>query len=138
KLKKLSKKGNSLDVAKISANGDTEVAKLVNQAYKKAQLVLSEESSGKESSLLFQDGCQLENGSVHEAFSKGELGESLVVIYNDTLKNLDVLKPILEYAANENKGVLLALENFEDIALNMLVYNHLNNYIKLAVVRIPF
>src|SRR5690606_39034709 len=59
KLKKLSKKGNSLDVAKISANGDTEVAKLVNQAYKKAQLVLSEESSGKESSLLFQDGCQL-------------------------------------------------------------------------------
>lgn len=138
KLKKLSKKGSSLDVAKISANGDVGVAKLVNQAYKKAQLVLSEESSSKESSLIFQDGCQLENGAVHEAFSKGELGESLVVIYNDTLKNLDVLKPILEYAANENKGVLLAIENFEDIALNMLVYNHLNNYIKLAVVRIPF
>lgn len=136
-MKKLSKKGSSLNVAKIASNGDMEIAKLVSQAYKKVGLVLSEESVDNKSSLVFEEGCQIESGSVHEAFSKTVLGKSLFIIYNEKLKSLKPIESILESAVADSMGVLLAVDGIEDSALYQILYNVNQGNLKMNVINIP-
>lgn len=136
-LTKMSKKGKVKDVAKIAANGDEKIAKIVDEAFKKTSLVLTEQGLDKEDELVFDEGSQIESGVVHEAFRNMDLGESILIIYDKKLESLNPLVPYLEHAVSNNLGVLLAIEDYEDKAMYEVLYNKGTTNLKIGVIHIP-
>lgn len=136
-LIKLSKKGKVKDVAKIAANGDEKIAKLVAKAFSKSKLITTETSVDKNDHLVYDEGSQIDSGVVSQAFKDATLGESLVIIFNKKLTDLREIVGVLEHAVSNNLGVLLVVDEYEDKPMYEIMYNKANSNLNITVIHMP-
>lgn len=150
KLKEMSRHISTLEeienIAKISANGDYKLAKIVSTAIDKAGIdgaVTIEEGRSHETTLDIVEGFQFDAGYISPQFitdeRKGSMRyeNALVLVCDGTIDNLDDLLPILEIVARENRPFVIVSEGVEGQALAALIVNAARGSMRVAAIKAP-
>jgi chaperonin GroEL len=133
-------------VATISANGDTEIGRILAEAMQKVGnegVITVEEAKTAETELEVVEGMQFDRGYISPYFitnqdkMSAELEDPYVLIHEKKLSNLQALLPILEAVIKSGKALLIIAEDIEGEALATLVVNKLRGGLKVAAVKAP-
>jgi chaperonin GroEL len=133
-------------VATISANGDTEIGKLIAEAIDKVGadgVVEVEEGKSSETQLEYVEGLAFDKGYLSPYFmtdpgtQEAVLEDALILIHEKKISNLPDLLPLLNKVAMAQKPLLIIAEDVENEALAALVVNRLRGVLKVAAVKAP-
>ncbi|PZQ59109.1 MAG: chaperonin GroEL [Phenylobacterium zucineum] len=133
-------------VATISANGDTEVGRILAEAMEKVGndgVITVEEARSLETELEAVEGMQFDRGYLSPYFItnaeklKVELEDPYILIHEKKLSNLQALLPVLEKVVQSGRPLLIIAEDVEGEALATLVVNKLRGGLKIAAVKAP-
>ena len=149
-LAKLSKKTKSTDelaqVGTISANGDTEVGKMIADAMAKVGEdgpITLEESKSMETSLEVKEGMLFDKGYLSPYFvtsaesMEAELEDPYILLFEKKISSLQDLLPLLQSVAKSGKPLLIIAEDVEGEALATLVVNKLRGTLNVCAVKAP-
>jgi chaperonin GroEL len=149
-LKKRSKKVKANDeigqVGTISANGDTEVGRMIAQAMAKVGnegVITVEEAKALATELDVVEGMQFDRGYISPYFitnpdkMTAELNDALILIHEKKLSNLQPMLPVLEAVVQSGRPLLIIAEEIDGEALATLVVNKLRGGLKVAAVKAP-
>lgn len=145
-LKLNSRKLNHEDikyVASISANNDTVVGDLIQQAYNFSNIVKVEESNLLEDNVQSINGMMLNTTYFHKDFvnnkKKGvcDLNEPVVLLLDGKLEKLDAFKHIIDDCAVNNKSLLIVVEHVHEQVLLKLRSFALNQQLEVCVIKTP-
>ncbi len=149
-LRKNARKVTSNDeiaqVGTISANGDTEIGRMIAQAMQKVGnegVITVEEAKSLETELDVVEGMQFDRGYLSPYFitnaekMRVELEDPYILIHEKKLANLQSMLPILEAVVQTGKPLLIVAEDVEGEALATLVVNKLRGGLKIAAVKAP-
>lgn len=133
-------------VAKISANGDETIGKLIAEAMEKVKkegVITVEEAKGMETTVEIVEGMQFDKGYISPYFVTDtekmlvEFDNPYILIYDKKISTLKEILPILEPVAQSGKALLIIAEDIESEALTTLVVNRLRGALKIAAVKAP-
>ncbi|PSQ88131.1 MAG: chaperonin GroEL, partial [Bacteroidetes bacterium QH_2_63_10] len=133
-------------VATISANNDDSVGELIADAFEKVGqdgVITVEEARGIETYLDVVEGMQFDRGYQSPYFvtdseeMEAVLEDAYVLIYDDSIGNMQDLLPILEKVSQTNDPLLIIAEDVEGEALATLVVNKMRGTLKVAAVKAP-
>jgi chaperonin GroEL len=133
-------------VATISANGDSEMGKMIAEAMKKVGIegvITVEEAKGTETEVKIVDGMQFDKGYLSPYFVTNtdsrevELEDAYILIHDKKIGGLRELIPILEKVSQAGLPVLIIAEDMDNEPLNALVVNKIKGVLKVAVVKAP-
>jgi chaperonin GroEL len=142
--------GDNLDkiehVAKISANGDESIGKLIAEAMQKVKkegVITVEEAKGTETTVDVVEGMQFDRGYISAYFvtdtekMETQFENPFVLIYDKKISALKELLPILEQVVQSGRSLLIIAEDIESEALATLVVNRLRAGLKVCAVKAP-
>ena len=133
-------------VARVSANGDVEIGKLIAEAMnkvKKEGVITVEESKGTTTSVEVVEGMQFDRGYISAYFvtnaekMEAELENPYVLIYDKKISSMKDMLPILESTAQSGNPLLIIAEDVEGEALATLVVNRLRGSLRVCAVKAP-
>lgn len=133
-------------IATQSANGDTEVGRIVAEAVMKVGkdgVINIEEGKGMTTYLEATDGMRFERGHSNALFALDEakretvLENALVFVTDQVVGNIRPLLPLLEAVAETGRPLLLIAPDFEKEALSILYQNHARKVVVSAPVKAP-
>ncbi len=133
-------------VATISANNDDSVGSLIADAFERVGqdgVITVEEARGIETYLDVVEGMQFDRGYQSPYFvtdseeMEAVLEDAYVLIYDDTIGNMQDLLPVLEKVSQTNDPLLIIAEDVEGEALATLVVNKMRGTLKVAAVKAP-
>src|SRR6202047_1549632 len=149
-LKKNSKNVTSNDeiaqVASISANGDAEIGRVLDDAMKRVGnegVITVEEAKSLETELEVVEGMQFDRGYISPYFvtnaekMRVDMDDAYILIYEKKLSGLQELLPLLEAVVQTSKPLVIIAEDVEGEALATLVVNKLRGGLKVAAVKAP-
>lgn len=133
------------DVAKISANGDDEIASIIADAYEKIGLsgvVSVENSATAETYSEVISGMKIDRGFASKYFvtdhkrQEAVLKDPYIFVTDQTISNLEDILPILEFIMSGNRSLLIIGET-EPNVLNTLNLNKLQKGLKICTIVPP-
>ena len=134
------------NVAKISANGDETIGKLIAEAMQKVSkegVITVEESKDTDTYVDVVEGMQFDRGYISPYFvtdteaMRVEFESPLILIYDKKISAIKELLPILEKGIQTGKPLLIIAEDIDSEALTTLVVNRLRGSLKIAAVKAP-
>ncbi len=134
------------NVAKISANGDETIGKLIAEAMEKVSkegVITVEEAKGTDTYVDVVEGMQFDRGYISPYFvtdtenMEVQYEEPLVLIHDKKISAIKDLLPILEKGVQTGKPMLIIAEDIDSEALTTLVVNRLRGSLKIAAVKAP-
>ena len=149
-IAKLAKKVKSADeiaqVATISANGDTEIGKMISDAMDKVGkegTITVEEAKTLESTLDVVEGMQFDKGYLSPYFVTNpeamecELENPFILLFEKKITNLQDMLPLLQSVAKTGRPLMIIAEDVEGEALATLVVNKLRGTFQVCAVKAP-
>jgi len=133
-------------VATVASNQDEEIGEQIAQAIAKVGaegVVEVEEGQGAETSLEYVDGMAFDKGYLSPYFmtdpktAEAVLEDTLVLLHEKKISNLNDFLPFLNKVATASKPVLIIAEDIENEALAALVVNRLRGVLKICAVKAP-
>jgi len=133
-------------VARISANDDQEIGKLIAEAMSKVHkegVITVEESKGTTTYVEVVEGMQFDRGYISAYFvtnaekMEAELENPYILIYDKKISSMKDMLPILEASAQTSKPLLIVAEDVEGEALATLVVNRLRGSLRVCAVKAP-
>ena len=133
-------------VASVSANNDTNIGKLIAQAFGKVGkegVITVEEAKGTDTTVDVVEGMQFDRGYISPYFvtnsekMEAELDNPYILIYDKKISAMKDILHILEKVAQGGRPLLIIAEDLEGEALATLVVNKLRGTIKVAAVKAP-
>jgi len=133
-------------VARISANNDEEIGKLIAEAMskvKKEGVITVEEAKGTETTVEVVEGMQFDRGYISPYFvtdaekMEADLESPYILIHDKKISTMKDLLPILETTAQNGKPLMIIAEDVEGEALATLVVNRLRGSLKVCAVKAP-
>src|SRR5205809_2159777 len=146
KSKKVTNNEEIAQVGTVSANGDSEIGKMIAEAMEKVGkegVITVEEAKSLESELSVVEGMQFDRGYISPYFitnadkMRVEMEDPYVLINEKKLSGLQELLPLLESVVQTGKPLLIIAEDVEGEALATLVVNKLRGGLKVAAVKAP-
>ena len=134
------------DVARVSANNDEKIGKLIAEAMKKVNkegVITVDEAKGTETTIDIVEGMQFDRGYISPYFvTDAEKMECVmdapyILLYDKKISNLKDLLPILEASAQSGRPLLIIAEDVDQEALATLVVNRLRGSLKICAVKAP-
>jgi chaperonin GroEL len=144
--KKVSTNDEIAQVGTISANGDTEIGRMLAEAMKRVGnegVITVEEAKSLETELDIVEGMQFDRGYLSAYFVTNaekmvaELEDPYVLLHEKKLSSLASLLPVLEAVVQSARPLLIVAEDIEGEALATLVVNKLRGGLKVAAVKAP-
>ena len=133
-------------VAKISANNDSEIGKLIATAMEKVHkdgVITVEEAKGTDTTVEVVEGMQFDRGYLSPYFvtdsekMEAVIEEPYILLYDKKISTMKDLMPILEPVAQAGKPLVIIAEDVDGEALATLVVNKLRGSLKIAAVKAP-
>ena len=134
------------NVAAISCNNDTELGKIIAEAYTtvgKDGVVLMETSDTEETYVEVVDGAQLNDCGLTSPHlvtntdkQKAELDNPLVLMCMSEIPNIRKIQGILEYVIKNNRSLLIVAPVSQQVK-SALVMNKVKGNIKVNIVDLP-
>ena len=146
KSKKVTNNEEIAQVGTVSANGDTEVGKIIAEAMDKVGkegVITVEEAKSLSTELNIVEGMQFDRGYISPYFITNadkmvaELEDAYILINEKKLSSLQPVLPLLEAIVQAGKPLLIIAEDVEGEALATLVVNKLRGGLKVAAVKAP-
>ena len=134
------------NVARISANNDEEIGKLIATAMEKVKkegVITVEEAKGTETTVDVVEGMQFDRGYISPYFVTNsekmecEMDSPYILLYDKKISNLKDMLPILEAVAQGGRPLLIIAEDVDNEALATLVVNRLRGSLKICAVKAP-
>lgn len=134
------------NVARVSANNDEEIGKLIAEAMQKVKkegVITVEEAKGTETSVDVVEGMQFDRGYISPYFVTNsdkmecEMDSPYILLYDKKISNLKDMLPILEAVAQSGRPLLIVAEDVDNEALATLVVNRLRGSLKICAVKAP-
>ena len=134
------------DVARISANNDEKIGKLIAEAMKKVKkegVITVDEAKGTETTIDIVEGMQFDRGYISPYFVTNtekmecQMDSPYLLIFDKKISNLKDLLPILEATAQSGRPLLIIAEDVDQEALATLVVNRLRGSLKICAVKAP-
>jgi chaperonin GroEL len=133
-------------VAKISANNDSEIGALIAEAMervKKEGVITVEEAKGTETHVDIVEGMQFDRGYISPYFvtdsekMQAVFNNPYVLLYDKKISRMQDLLPVLEPVAQSGRPLVIIAEDVDSEALATLVVNKLRGALKIAAVKAP-
>jgi chaperonin GroEL len=133
-------------VARISANGDENIGKLIAEAMEKVNkegVITVEAAKGTETYVDVVEGMQFDRGYISPYFitngekMAAELDNPFILIHDKKISTMKDLLPVLEATAQTGRPLLIIAEDVDGEALATLVVNRLRGSLKVAAVKAP-
>ena len=134
------------DVARISANNDEAIGRLIAEAMKtvkKEGVITVDEAKGTETTVDVVEGMQFDRGYISPYFVTNtekmecEMDSPFILIHDKKISNLKDMLPILEATAQTGRPLLIIAEDVDQEALATLVVNRLRGSLKICAVKAP-
>ena len=134
------------NVARVSANNDEEIGRLIAEAMKKVKkegVITVEEAKGTETTVDIVEGMQFDRGYISPYFVTNsekmecEMDSPYILLFDKKISNLKDLLPILEAVAQSGRPLLIIAEDVDNEALATLVVNRLRGSLKICAVKAP-
>ena len=135
-----------LHIATISANNDKAIGTLISKAVDSAGKdgsVLVEEARSVETSLDLIEGFRFDSGYISPTFINNERNGTvhydspLLMITDEKIEVIEQILPTLEYAARENRPLIIVAGEMEGQALAAVIANAVRGTMKIAAVKAP-
>jgi len=133
-------------VAKISANGDESIGKLIAEAMQKVKkegVITVEEAKGTDTTVEVVEGMQFDRGYISAYFvtdtekMETQYENPYILIYDKKISVLKHLLPVLEQVVQSGRALLIIAEDIDSEALATLVVNRLRGGLKVCAVKAP-
>ena len=133
-------------VAKISANGDEAIGKLIAEAMQRVKtegVITVEEAKGTETTVDVVEGMQFDRGYISPYFvtdtekMECQMENPYILIYDKKISVLKDLLPILEPTVQSGRPLLIIAEDIEGEALTTLIVNKLRGTFNVVAVKAP-
>ncbi|MBN1986467.1 MAG: chaperonin GroEL [Prolixibacteraceae bacterium] len=133
-------------VAKISANNDDVIGKLIAEAMQKVHkegVITIEESKGTDTYVDVVEGMQFDRGYISPYFvtdaekMAAELENPFILIHDKKISTMKDLLPVLEATAQTGRPLMIIAEDVDGEALATLVVNRLRGSLKVCAVKAP-
>ena len=134
------------NVARVSANNDAEIGKLIADAMRKVKkegVITIEEAKGTETTVKVVEGMQFDRGYISPYFVTNtekmecEMENPYILIFDKKISVLKDMLPILEPVAQSGRPLLIIAEDVDSEALATLVVNRLRGSLKICAVKAP-
>ena len=134
------------NVAKISANNDEEIGRLIAEAMRKVKkegVITVEEAKGTDTTVEVVEGMQFDRGYISPYFVTNtekmecEMDAPFILLYDKKISNLKDMLPVLEATAKSGRTLLIIAEDVDSEALATLVVNRLRGSLKICAVKAP-
>lgn len=134
------------NIARISANNDDEIGKLIAEAIQKVTkdgVITVEDAKGLETTVDVVEGMQFERGYLSAYFMNDVkkqqcvLEEPFILIYDKKISDVQVILPILEAVIKTSRSLLIIAEDVDSTALSTLSVNALRGSLKVCAVKAP-
>jgi chaperonin GroEL len=144
--RKITTQAETAQVGTISANGETEIGKMISEAMQKVGnegVITVEEAKGIQTELDVVEGMQFDRGYVSPYFITNaekmvaEMDQPYILIHEKKLSGLQPMLPLLESIVQSGRPLLIIAEDVEGEALATLVVNKLRGGLKVAAVKAP-
>ena len=149
-LKKHSKEvfGNDdiLNIATVSANGDTTVGKFISDAMEKVGktgVVTVEEGKGLKTELEIAEGMQFDQGYLSPYFMTNverqlvEFDNPVIFLYDGKVNSLQSILPLLEEVQGSGRPLVIIADEVDNEPLTAMVLNHTRGVLKSCAVKAP-
>ena len=146
KAKKIKTSEEVAQVGTISANGESEIGKMIADAMQKVGnegVITVEEAKTADTELEVVEGMQFDRGYLSPYFVTNpekmvaDLEDAYILLHEKKLSNLQALLPVLEAVVQTSKPLVIISEDVEGEALATLVVNKLRGGLKIAAVKAP-
>jgi len=133
-------------VARISANNDAEIGKLIAEAMRKVKkegVITVEEAKGIETRVEVVEGMQFDRGYISAYFVTNtekmevEMENPFILIHDKKISSLKEMLPVLEATVQTARPLLIISEDVDGEALATLVVNRLRGSLKICAVKAP-
>lgn len=134
------------NVARVSANNDAEIGKLIADAMgkvKKEGVITIEEAKGTDTTVTVVEGMQFDRGYISPYFVTNtekmecEMDNPYILLYDKKISALKDMLPVLEAVAQSGRPLLIIAEDVDSEALATLVVNRLRGSLKICAVKAP-
>ena len=134
------------NVAKVSANNDEEIGRLIAEAMKKVKkegVITVEEAKGTDTTVDIVEGMQFDRGYISPYFVTNtekmecEMDSPFILLFDKKISNLKDMLPVLEATAQTGRPLLIIAEDVDNEALATLVVNRLRGSLKICAVKAP-
>ena len=141
RTKKITSESETAQVGTISANGETEIGRMIAEAMQKVGnegVITVEEAKGIQTELDVVEGMQFDRGYMSPYFitnaekMTAQLDDPYILIHEKKLSSLQTLLPLLEAVVQSARPLLIIAEDVEGEALATLVVNKLRGGLKIA------
>ena len=138
--------GEIAQVGSISANGDSEIGKMIADAMEKVGkegVITVEDGKSLQNELDVVEGMQFDRGYLSPYFITNqdkqtvELDNPFVLLYDKKISNIRDMIPILEAVNKAGKPLLIVAEDVDGEALATLVVNHMRGIVKCCAIKAP-
>ncbi|WP_029006917.1 chaperonin GroEL [Azospirillum halopraeferens] len=146
KAKKVTTNEEIAQVGTVSANGETEIGRMIARAMEKVGnegVITVEEAKSLDTELEVVEGMQFDRGYTSPYFVTNadkmqvELEDPYILIHDKKLSGITAIVPVLEKVVQSGKPLLIVAEDVEGEALATLVVNKLRGGLKIAAVKAP-
>jgi chaperonin GroEL len=133
-------------VARVSANNDELIGKLIADAMRKVSkdgVITIEEAKGTDTTIGVVEGMQFDRGYLSPYFvtetekMQCVMEDPYILIYDKKISSIQDMLPILEPAVQSGRPLLIVAEDVDSEALTTLVVNRLRSQLKICAVKAP-
>ncbi len=133
-------------VARISANNDLEIGKLIATAMSKVHtegVITVEEAKGTETTVDIVEGMQFDRGYISPYFvtdtekMECQMDDPFILLYDKKISAIKDILPLLEKTLQIGRPLLIIAEDLDSEALATLVVNRLRGGLKVCAVKAP-
>ncbi len=134
------------NVARVSANNDDEIGKLIAEAMRKVKkdgVITVEEAKGTDTHVDVVEGMQFDRGYISPYFVTNtekmecEMERPYILIFDKKISGLKDILPLLQSALQEHRPMLIIAEDVDGEALASLVVNRLRGSLEVCAVKAP-
>ncbi len=146
KSKEAKNRETLVQVATVSANGDSEIGNLIAEALDKVGqdgVVSIEESTGVETGIDVVEGMQFDRGYIssymatNDDKTEASQDDPCILICDSKISSIQSIVPILEKVTQLSRPILIIAEDVEADALSTLVVNNLRGNLRCVAVKAP-
>jgi chaperonin GroEL len=146
RAKKVKSSEEVAQVGTISANGDSNVGRMIAQAMQKVGnegVITVEEAKSLDTEVEIVEGMQFDRGYISPYFITNaekmvaELEDPYILLHEKKLSGLQAMLPVLEAVVQSSRPLVIIAEDIEGEALATLVVNKLRGGLKVAAVKAP-
>ena len=143
---KVTKRDDIVNVARISANNDSVIGKLLADCFDKVGkdgVITVEEGKTSETTIDVVEGMQFDRGFLSPHFVTDQdamecvLDKAFILICEDKISSVPKLVPILEKVSKAKRKLLIIAEDIEGEALATLVVNKMRGIVDVCAVKAP-